>query len=680
MGFTRMRIPFDEGDPNREEIYEAWQAANLMGQSLRVATNHVWHAIPNAFRADDFPYKQAFEDNPEMYALVDGKRKPPQFCVTNEELQAIVIDYTQRFFKHNPEAEMVSLDPADGPGWCECKPCSEKFARPGDQAFFLADMAARKLQETHPGKYVGILAYSWHSEPPDFDLAPNVFVQLTAGMNSTELSFEDLLTGWSKRSEKMGIYEYFTYWEMDRGMPPGKGPQNRIDDLANRLKNYIENNVINITAEAGNSWGAHGLGYYIASRLMWNPKADLSALKNDFYETAFGPAASAMERYFERMNLSNNPFQGRILLRQSLDDLEDALRLAKGDPEALKRVEDMATLLIYSDLGQRVENSRDDAEKEALALEWFRWAYRIRNSYMVDWATFRAAVGNHTYARTLAAEFNRPDWNYRHTDENPWRDTTPITSEEIASRLAKLREEWGDTPQLADPKFQGQPVLVTVDGNGPRHTKHWFTAAAQYALASKEGEPLRFTLTSNPTPGVERQPARYFLTDLSGEVIHRGIFPLGENSVELEVPGPGIYLFTCRRGGRGWVMDFPDTLQGAILPNRDDDFRPNNLTTYFYVPKGEKEIVLYVESGSALVRDAEGTVVHQGQAIGDLVFIPVPDGTDGAVWSLRGKMRNLWFLNIPTMLSVDPTMVFVPQDLAEKDGLPVVVATPGLSQ
>ena len=84
-------------------------------------------------------------------------------------------------------------------------------------------MQAKELKKTHPGKYIGILAYSWHSDPPGFDLEDNIFVQLTAGMNSSRFSFEDLLTGWSERSSKMGIYEYYSYWEMDKCMLPGGG-------------------------------------------------------------------------------------------------------------------------------------------------------------------------------------------------------------------------------------------------------------------------------------------------------------------------------------------------------------------------------------------------------------------------------------------------------------------------
>ena len=60
------------------------------------------------------------------------------------------------------------------------------------QAFHLANIVARALKESHPGKYVGLLAYSWHSMPPPFDLEPNVHVQLTRGLNAGQYTADEL--------------------------------------------------------------------------------------------------------------------------------------------------------------------------------------------------------------------------------------------------------------------------------------------------------------------------------------------------------------------------------------------------------------------------------------------------------------------------------------------------------
>lgn len=150
-----------------------------------------------------------------------------------------------------------------------------------------------------------------------FALEPNVFIMLTNGMNASKYSFDELFKMWSERCSRMGSTTTFPFgkWTIACFL---KGPQNKLDDFGPRIKRYVDNKVIAITGDASNCWGVHGLGYYIGAKMMWDPTKDSKALKRDFYDKAFGPAAPAMERHFERLNLSNTPFRGVTMLRQCL--------------------------------------------------------------------------------------------------------------------------------------------------------------------------------------------------------------------------------------------------------------------------------------------------------------------------------------------------------------------------
>ncbi|NBU10671.1 MAG: DUF4838 domain-containing protein, partial [Proteobacteria bacterium] len=66
------------------------------------------------------------------------------------------------------------------------------------------------------------------------------------------------------------------------------------------IQRYARLGATSMDAESGNNWGVHGLGYYVANQLMWNPDADLDALRTDFFEQAFGPAAKPMRSYYDR--------------------------------------------------------------------------------------------------------------------------------------------------------------------------------------------------------------------------------------------------------------------------------------------------------------------------------------------------------------------------------------------
>jgi hypothetical protein len=243
-------------------------------------------------------------------------------------------------------------------------------------------------------------------------------------------------------------------------------------------------------------------------------------------------------------------------------------------------------------------------------------------------------------------------------------------------------------------------VLVQLkDGDGPA-TALPLTGEGAWLLASLKGEPLRFAVETKPTviklgegvAGVE-QPrdmvveipdARYTVTAADGQEVGRGKLELGLSQLELKVPGPGVYRFTCRRGGAGWEVRFPKEIPHALLltPGRSSldivdspggdpaETRP----VYFYVPKGTPEILLQAyQCGVVTIRDPGGKAAWEGVSDGRFVRVPVSVEQAGKAWSLaltdhvrRGRLQ---FLNLPTALSFDPNRVFVPPTISEREKL-----------
>lgn len=664
--FGRTNQPWEPGDPDGTAIFNEWTLRNRLGESLKVNASHRWHAIPT-------DYKEEFDAHPEYFALVDGKRTPPQLCVTNPGLQKAVIRYANDYLAKNPAADMVSVDPADQPGWCTCDEC-KKLGHHSNQAFFLANIVARDIAKTHPGKYVGLLAYSWHSEAPPFQLEPNVYVQLTAGMNASKFTFDELFKLWTEKCSHVGIYEYYSYWEMDKGMFPGIGVSNRINEMDERLQGFANKNVNSISAQSANCWGVNGLGYYVASRLMWSPNANVSDIKKDFYEKAFGPAAAPMERYYERLNLSNKPMPGKALIRQSIDDIEEAIKLAGKRPDVLARLDALRENIVYNYIGRQVEDAVALEDQKKTTLDWFTWSYRTRNNYMNDWITFRSAVG-----RPADEVLKEPTWFWRNTvknpEVNPWRKNDPVTPVELTERLAQIKAEIGDVPKTPEATYSNDYVLVNSGRAGDGETKMIFSGSATFLIASKEGEPLQFHLLKRDTGQWDRPDTKYWLSTLDGKEITAGELGDGGHDLVLKVPGPGIYQFSAKAGGPGWEVTMPRELNNALTFERGGQTRPGYVKeSYFYVPKGTKEIVLYAEKGGAVtVRDPSDNIAKEVRADGSQVAIPVAEGADGKVWSVAGKFRNLWFFNVPTVLSPSPRWVFVPTEVAKNDGLEVAL-------
>lgn len=678
--FDRLAQAGEPGDPDAREVYREWARRNRMDHSLTVRTLHRWHAIPNEFEG-------VFEDNPQYFALVDGVRRGPQFCVTNADLQRLIIEYVNRFFERNPEADMVSLDPADQPGWCTCAACAA-LGHHSAQPFYLANIAARALRETHPGKFVGLLAYSWYSMPPAFDLEPNVHVQLTRGLNLGPLEFDELFEQWSAKCETMSIYEYYSYWEMDKGMLPGT----RVTDIrrtARHMREYAASGAVRgINAQASCNWGIHGLGYYVANRLMWNPDADVDVLRRDFMRNSFGAAAPAMERFYDLFDTGNQPLRGKTLLAEGIRELQSASRKAHDDAAALARIDDLKKVIVYSDIGETLDAMRygggDDREHErAVSLEWLTWAYRIRKCYMIAWLTFRS-----TFGRPAADRFDEPDWFWRNTlrepQRNPWRVDMPVTTAELDARLEAILQAAGGVPDV--PRFEESHDYVLVEtgleaGRRPRSLRA--STEANYLLASIRGEPLEMAITHEPWQH-ERPDTVYTLRDLDGNTLASGALATGTHDLQLEVPAPGVYRLTCFSRGRGFHMTVPPEVPGAIHVEPGQTYRPSGYTPplFFYVPKGMDTVWFHAHrAGPIVIRDGDGTRLHQDVSDGRYVAVPVPEGQDGRVWSLgdeisgpgaRMRLRTLSFLNLPNALSFNPDRVFVCPRIAQRDELRIV--------
>src|SRR5690606_35169632 len=104
-------------------------------------TGHAYGGIMSARKAE-------FAAHPEYKGLINGERKSSKFCISNPGLRQIVADYALEYFEKRPEATMISMDPTDGGGWCECEQCAKiGNGSPSDRAVFLANTVAEAINQ-----------------------------------------------------------------------------------------------------------------------------------------------------------------------------------------------------------------------------------------------------------------------------------------------------------------------------------------------------------------------------------------------------------------------------------------------------------------------------------------------------------------------------------------------------
>jgi hypothetical protein len=649
-------------DPQRE--YEAWGRRNRMGQSLPVHAGHAWQDIiaNNA---------KLFKEHPEYLALTKGKRQGEQLCVSNAAVQRLAVEHVLKQFERRPGLEMASIECSDGGGHCECEEC-KKLGSYSNQVFGLANHVARAVAAKYPGKRVGLYAYNEHSEPPTFDLEPNVYVQLTAGFTTGRYTFDELMEEWPRRCRNMGFYEYLSVWLWDFDRLPGGGAAD-VGYLRRQIGRYADRRATSVDAESGNNWGVHGRGYYVANRLMWNPKVDVDGVLADFYGKAFGPAAGAMRRYYERLDPGNKPLMSRHLLGLAFRDVKEAAEVAKDRADVLARLDHLKQYLRYEHLCWTRDRETDAARKKALALEVIRHSYRTRFAYMTHWRALEQA-GTPEYAK----KFKEPTWDTGHGrgakgSVPPWVDDRPVKREEteagfregLAYFVPQEVEERSFSADLVPTRLAG-PVAVS---------SQQYQGSARYAVYSRAGEEIALTVTAGTIAWYRnRADARYTLRSADEAVVARGRLPLdGEgHRLGLKVPRAGLYWFEFEDSAAGWkvVAEAGAPVTIALGRDRALSHQGHMQRMYFYVPRGVRRIDYYWRGGPHKVVGPEGKVVKEVTSSGEFVSVAVPEGADGKAWSLSElALGQLWFFNVPNGLAASPGALLVPREVVEGDGI-----------
>jgi hypothetical protein len=673
-GFGPMRDPGHPEEIARfREDFDAWKRMNRMAGSFHVRAGHSWKSIIDENKAE-------FEKHPEYYALVNGvRRKGGKFEVANPAVRKMVLDHVLGRFRKNPEFDMVSVEPADGGNHSESEE-SKKLGTFSDQVFGLANEVARGIQKEFPGKMVGLLAYGWHSDPPAFDLDPHVYVQITAGFIHSKLPDEERLALWAKKCRNLGFYEYWSVWTWDRDRLPG-GRAADVPYLQRTIRDYAARGATSVNAESSNSWGPHGRGYYVASRLLWDPQADVAALLDDFYQKAFGPAAPAMRRYYERLDRGGKALFSKDLLARAFRDVEEASALAKDRPDVLARLDHVKQYLRYVHLDWMLDRAKGKEARKPLALAILTHGWRTRFSYMTHWEAFRQ-MGTEQAAK----EFDEPTWDSANPSPNkPWRVDKPMTREETEAQFREGLAFFQSQP-VSEKSFSNDLVPVRL-GNAPAAAEpppdQGFQSPARYALYSLVGEPLRAEITTGLLPVFrDMQDPRYVLTDAAGAEIAKGVAPIGppdKHPLELKVPKPGLYFLEITKSGAGFRIAFPAGQPASLVLSREDLFRPLGATTdlWFYVPKGTKQLQYYWRGGPHQVEGPDGKTLLKTDLDAEFITVPVPPGMDGKAWCLsRGRARQLVFFNAPNFLGASPAALLVPRELVRADGLEICRGRP----
>jgi hypothetical protein len=307
MGYTSVYRPKGTLKTDRSSYHTAafqeaeakWARRSRLGWVKSAGFSHSWRSA--------FPIQKGnlLEEHPDWFALVNGKRQPPQMCTTNPAVIDRMVDYVLK-----GSQTITEISPNDGGGFCECDRCraldvpgvlsyDHQHVSLSDRMFTYANEVARRVRAINPAKGCGMIAYTFYSQPPVNikELEPNLylsFVFQSAAQRDPEYlrEWRRSVAGWQKLHAKMIVREgWGNHYYHDL---PFLHDQQIIANLAESSRLGF----VGAYGDGTKNFAATAPNYWAITHMMWDPQRDTSHLMHDFYVSAYGPVASEMEAFF----------------------------------------------------------------------------------------------------------------------------------------------------------------------------------------------------------------------------------------------------------------------------------------------------------------------------------------------------------------------------------------------
>ena len=317
------------------------------------------------------PPREFYKSHPEFFALVNGNRGPvrvegrrAQLCFSNPQVAQITVDRIVQFAHDNPEADVLSLYTNDGYGYCECGACRALGSKTNAYITYV-NRVAERVYKVLPDKKLCFLAYSHVSNPPT---GVKVFGKNTMCAVATWAPADtERLKGWLNSGVgEVVLYEYYMGSYSDRSLP---GAWPRL--IAEELKEIHDLGLAGVASQCElDNWGAYGLNYWVAAKMLWDPTLPLDDVLSDYFGQYYAEAAQPMRGYF--------------------DYLESLGRMKRDLDLPPKKLQKLDSLLRAGESAARSEPVRARVARDRVALDYLQKAWAIEEA--------------HRKAQSLAAE------------------------------------------------------------------------------------------------------------------------------------------------------------------------------------------------------------------------------------------------------------------------------------
>ena len=269
------------------------------------------------------PPAKYFEDHPEYFALIDGKRtgEGNHLCSTNPDVKEILVREVRERIAQG--YDIVTFGQEDGYLRCQCEKCEgmdnyrgwgpknksaqggldgegeaveswEEFynrlrEHPCERVLALHKDVVDEIKKSHPDKKINLLVYGPTMYPSKkFRFGDTVIAEVCSA---------DPRAADAWRDEVFGLTTY-TYL-FDPTLPMGMSVHASPKEVAQMVLTLEDKNYIGISQLAETNYGLQGPVFYVLGKLMGDTGLDYNELVREYCRGVFEKAGGTMCEFFE---------------------------------------------------------------------------------------------------------------------------------------------------------------------------------------------------------------------------------------------------------------------------------------------------------------------------------------------------------------------------------------------
>jgi Domain of unknown function (DUF4838) len=660
--FDHRRIFYGYGTGSKiaDEDFNFWMLANRLGGSMNAYFGHAYEDI--CFRNLDVISK-----HPEwFYPPLPAGKLPYEikFDMTKEDLiQFIIQDVEKRIetsLKNGTDAyKMISMGPSDGTGTCNTPAC-QQLGTITDRVYYLTNRIAKAIQKKYPATLIGCLAYSEYMNPPTKRIEPNVFVGITTAFNTTKYSTEQLVDEWRKKGAIVGIYDYFSWFAWDFDLP-GQSLASKSSDVIKSIKKYYDKGVKAYEAESSIGWISKGLGYYLASKYMWDIKTDGESLKKEFFRLCFNKAAGTMQKlWLEWENYSFTAVRESDLARW-IDYTLEAERLEQ-NASVRKRLFQIKSYLHYLFLYHNYVM----AKSENTLLPLLNYGYRKLDDGSVAGYPAFFELGNRSGIDRMGYVENAK-WKINSTPVSPDEINRLIIEDRRALKVSEPVKEFTTAQKFITVPDLNRYNKVIADSM-VNDNAFWFTN--EWVIEIKNKGSNNFIDFAGDYVADKTNPKSIKISiypyTIDGNVTSKTSLIYYEykamqvrEKISLSQLEPGYYTLIIEDPVKIFRLKFSPPINYSMVmrPGRQINSTVVNYS-FIYVPEGTKKFNIIKTSHVGLITPT-GRKVDFLTDRADDIQVEVQKG-EGGLWRVKPLYGKLFVEGIPPYLGISASQMLIP--------------------